>query len=69
MPSEGIINLLLSVCGFLLTGISAWFVLEFREMRKSVESLNLQITHIISKIETHEVRIERIEEKIDSWQS
>jgi hypothetical protein len=45
----------------LLTGIAAWFVLEFREMRKSVEFLNIQIANIISKIETHEQRIERLE--------
>ena len=55
-------NLLMAICGFLLTGIAAWFVLEFREMRKSVETLNLQIAQIILKIETHETRIERLEE-------
>jgi hypothetical protein len=55
-------NLLMAICGFLLTGIAAWFVLEFREMRKSVEMLNLQIAQIILKIETHETRIERLEE-------
>jgi len=61
MGSETILNLLLATCGFLLTAIAGWFVLEFREMRKSVEELNIKIASIITKIETHEVRIERIE--------
>jgi len=61
MSAEVFQNLLLGICGFLLTGIAAWFVLEFREMRKSVEFLNIQIANIISKIETHEQRIERLE--------
>lgn len=67
MEQASVLNLLLGVCGFLLTGIAAWFVLEFREMRKSVEYLNIQISNIIGKIETHENRIEKIEGHLTSW--
>jgi len=61
MSHAAALDLLLGVCGLLITGISGWFVLEFREMRKSVDALNVKIAHIIVKIETHENRIDRIE--------
>jgi hypothetical protein len=60
---SALLDVLLGAMGFLITGIAGWFVFEFREMRKSVEELNVKIATVIAKVEDHAGRIERLEER------
>jgi phage regulator Rha-like protein len=59
-----VIDTLLAITGFMITAIAGWFVLEFREMRKSVEELNIKISKIIDRMEAHEERIDQLEKKL-----
>lgn len=63
MGINNVIDLLVAACGTILTGIAAFFIVEFREMRRSIESLNVAIAKILDRVETHEDRISKLEER------
>jgi hypothetical protein len=59
-PSS-LVNLLLTILGVLMSAIGGWFVFEFRELRKSIDKLNLSVAHVIERIEAHEERLDRLD--------
>jgi glycopeptide antibiotics resistance protein len=63
MSLQDIIMILLTVIGTILTAIAAYFVSEFKEMRHSVDTLNMKVGEVLGRIEHHEKRIEKLEEK------
>jgi hypothetical protein len=64
VPSDQVLNLLLAIIGTLIAGIGAWFVSEFKQMRLSVEELNISVAKVISKLEVHEERLDNLEAKV-----
>jgi hypothetical protein len=65
MKPEDLLNLLLGMLGFLLTGIASWFVVEVRSARQSIEELNVNVAKVIERLELHEERIDRLENSIN----
>ena len=59
-----LVNLLLLCLGAVLTSIAGSFLSEFKELRKSVEGLNTNMSQVLEKLNHHEHRIERLEERI-----
>lgn len=49
---------------FLVFPILMYALSQFKKMRESVDVLNIQIAVVISRLDTHEHRILRIEEKV-----
>lgn len=53
--------LVLSLAGFLGVTLTAILTYEIRKTRESIELLNMQVAVVISKVELHENRIDRLE--------
>lgn len=64
MSLNDVVMILLTILGAIITGIAAYFLSEFKSLREAVEQLNVQIAQVLLKVETHEVRIERLEERL-----
>lgn len=62
MTLNDVVMILLTIIGVTITGIAAFFVSEFKEMRLSVDSLNLKVGEVLIHVGDHEKRIERLEE-------
>lgn len=45
----------------IVCGIAGWFLYEFRQMRNSIQSLNVKLGVIIEKTHMSEKRIDRME--------
>lgn len=56
--------LILAVCGFFGVTLTSMLLYEIRRTRESIESLNEKVAVVISKVEMHESRIERIESHV-----
>lgn len=62
MDTNQLIQLLLACLGALIAAIGGWFVLEFRELRQSVDKLNASLAKVLERLEIHEERLDRLEE-------
>lgn len=56
--------ILLTIIGVIITSIAAYFVSEFTLMRNAVDSLNIKISEVLARLEHHDRRIEKLEEKL-----
>lgn len=61
MTLSSILEILLTIIGALLTAMAGVFLGEFKELRKSVDALNLSMALVLEKVNHHETRLERLE--------
>lgn len=54
-------TLVLAICGFFGVTLISMLLYEIRKTRESIESLNEKVAVVISKVELHENRIDRLE--------
>ena len=54
-------TLIVGVCGFFGLTLTSMLLFEIRKTRESIEALNEKMAVIISKVEFHETRIDRLE--------
>jgi len=64
MDIKDIAAIITVILQFLVFPIAVYALGQFRKMRESVEILNIQIAVVISRLDTHDHRISRIEEKL-----
>lgn len=55
-------ELLQFVFTFSVTGFLGWLVYELRQLRVSIEKLNIDVAVVIRTLEYHEERLDRLEE-------
>lgn len=51
------------IFGFMALAISGWVAHSIDQMRSSVENLNIKIAVVISRVEAHEKRLSKLEDK------
>ncbi len=55
--------IVLGLTGFFGITMTSMLLYEIRRTRESIESLNEKVAVVISKVETHESRIDRLESR------
>lgn len=63
MTPEQALSILISAIGVLLCGVMTWIATNLNRLTNSVEKLNIQMALVGEKVNTHQWRIERLEEK------
>jgi hypothetical protein len=58
------LNLAIKLAELFVIPVFTWLVFEIRQMRKSVDDLNIHVAVVIERVDHHEHRISKIEEKI-----
>ncbi len=53
------------IFGFMGVAIAGWVARSIDKMRDSVEHLNVQIAVVISRTDSHEQRISKLEDKVE----
>lgn len=64
MTNEHIFELVSLFIQVMLFPMLGYALNQFKKMRESVDVLNVQIAVVISRLDTHEHRISRIEDKV-----
>lgn len=61
MDLNTVLGICLTIIGVLICGMGGVFLGEFKQLRVSVDQLNVSMALVLEKVNHHEVRIERLE--------
>jgi ascorbate-specific PTS system EIIC-type component UlaA len=63
MTLDQVVSASFAIIGFLIVAIGAWIANSLGKLTDSVQALNVSMAVVVEKINSHEERIEKLEQK------